>query len=256
MKKIFQKNIMVTLWLVVTCVPMIESTSSNGHIFGNEEHSEEKIPGIYGDLDKFKSDLAKLLTQKERNFLKHFATNTKRMSHTTKSNECSEPSEEYLELELAEYQKTFRKLEEQNYRFPTVNKNNNNNNKAHSTNDLSIKHIMSNSKLIDDSQCNMDNRNTTSPNKRSICPWKYVLAHSDELYPKTKIMAKCTCSSCTKLENDPLPTLVYKCMPVLKIVPVLKRTECVNGYFNYVPHTDEVSVACMCGLIHNYTPTG
>lgn len=244
MKQIF------TLVLVIHLLVMCENQSNHVKI-GNEENSKKTTPRKV-DLEKFKTNKPKFTEEtkplkESNNAFIRFVKSSK-----TKFRECSEPSEYYLELLLIQYKKHFRILQEKRYLFSS----NENNAQRQNNEDLSLKHALTNSRLVKDSQCDMDVRNITSPNTRSICPWKYVVVENADFYPKTRVMAKCTCSSCMTLENNKLPPFVYKCMPVFKPVPLLKRSDCVNGYFEYVPHTEEVSVACICGLIHNYTPAG
>lgn len=157
---------------------------------------------------------------------------------------CQNPDQEYLENQYSEYQRFYRKFEETLLKSKGDMRN---------TNYRLGNYSFDN--LLDESQCNINDRNTTSVNKRSICPWKYVISGRVDKFPPIKTEAKCTCSKCTTFGNKDLPENMYNCMPVMKSIPVLVKGECgPDGYFTWTPSTEEINVACICGLTHAWFP--
>ena len=77
------------------------------------------------------------------------------------------------------------------------------------------------------------------------CPWTYVDCTDTNRIPMTIKMAKCQCSDCL----DPYTHAVdpnLRCQPVIYNMKVLRRSECINGFYRYVEETIPVPVACAC----------
>ena len=117
-------------------------------------------------------------------------------------------------------------------------------------------HLTENNKeyFMDKSQCNVNDRNLTSLNQQSLCPWKYVVTLNIDRFPPYRSVAKCTCDSCQSIEGT-LSKKIYICYPVYQRVPSLIKGECgADGYFQWIPKMEEINVACVCGHTLKYFP--
>ncbi|RNA16136.1 interleukin 17 [Brachionus plicatilis] len=191
-------------------------------------------------LNHFNSKYGDSISKKKTNAYNIFEyllnTNPKRIN----SKSCLNPNQEYLELLYSEYSIFFRKQEELLVKLESPSKNE--------------KYLTE----TDDSQCNINERNTTTINKRSICPWKYKLNIRFDRFPPYRAEAKCSCSYCNFIGNNILPINMYGCLPVLKPIPVLvKQDECdKDGYYIWKPDIDYVNMACTCGFVQNFISHG
>lgn len=158
-------------------------------------------------------------------------------SATNQTSPCKEYDDEYLE-DLLIKQSKISKVREYSKIW---------------SHDSEMLKSLANSPLVENSQCKTTRRIIRRTNERSICPWRYVLSdYREDRFPRYKMEAKCTCSKCTLLNDQQLqPT--YGCMPIVKIVPVLVvQDECgTDGYRNWTFASEELSVACICGIIND-----
>ena len=172
---------------------------------------------------------------------------------STDSSHCESPDQEYLEGLLSEYQIHYRKFEETILKSkldPTQHQS-----VTTSSNSFSSETSNTNNRLIDQSQCNPDDRNMTNLNQQSLCPWRYIISVRMDRYPSYRTEVKCTCDSCTTKDRKALSKNIYGCVPVLRPQPVLLRSECgPDGYYEWKPSLDEVNVACVCAFNHKYLP--
>lgn len=116
---------------------------------------------------------------------KFFGVSLKKISNrdlhkreTNDHEQCENPDQEYLESLLSEYQIHYRKFEEtvlkskldptQDQSLTSLYTNQNGMEPESAENDL-------NSRFIDQTQCNPDDRNMTNLNQQSICPWRYMI---------------------------------------------------------------------------------
>lgn len=191
-------------------------------------------------LNHFTNKYGETLNKKKTNSYNIFDYLLNTSPKQIKSKSCLNPNQEYLELLFSEYSIYFRKQEELLVNLDSSSKKS------------------QYEKENDDSQCNTNERNTTTINKRSICPWKYKLNIRFDRFPPYRAEAKCSCSYCNFIGNNILPMNMYGCLPVLKPVPVLiKQDECdKDGYFIWKPEIDYVNMACTCGFIHNFVSHG
>lgn len=217
--------------------------SSNEQLIFHEIKKEVESYGFNQNsdfLDHFTNKYGDSLNKKQTNSYNLFDyllnTNPKRFS----SKSCLNPNQEYLELLYSEYSIYFRKQEELIVKFNSPQKN------EHNLADT------------DDSQCNINERNTTTINKRSICPWKYKLNIRFDRFPPYRAEAKCSCSYCNFIGNSILPMNLYGCLPVVKPIPILiKQDECdKDGYYIWKPDIDYVNMACTCGFVQNFISHG
>ena len=105
--------------------------------------------------------------------------------------------------------------------------------------------------LVDNSMCNLNDRASININERSMCPWKIVNTYVPDRFPHIKSEVKCSCDKCVKIGNEFMPTLDYGCMPVLHTLAVLVKGDCLsNGFFEWLPSLEEVSVACTCAYTY------
>ena len=98
-------------------------------------------------------------------FLNYVYSNIKR------SNDCENPELEYLENLLSEYQVLYRKYEENVLKTKIE--------------PYYVEPQTSKSQTIhrDQSQCNTLDRNMTTINQQSLCPWKYVVSVRHDRFP-------------------------------------------------------------------------
>ena len=171
-----------------------------------------------------------------------FVFNGKR-SPTFTSGQCINPSPMDLDKTLTDYHAYLRRFEETI--LPTKYSN------VESAAASGGK--QGNARLIDQSQCNANERNMTTINQQSLCPWKYVVTHRPDRYPVYRVEVKCTCDTCTTWAKGVLAKTVYGCQPVYTTQPVLVRGACrADGRYQWIPKTEEVSVACVCAFAHNH----
>jgi hypothetical protein len=158
-----------------------------------------------------------------------------------KNSKCENPDIEYLESVLADFYAYYRRYEQ--YTLEKALRED-------------IEEVKSNleymidKKLIDKTQCKNE-RNKTSINQQSICPWKYIVSYRSNKYPHYRTEVKCTCNSCSFGYKTR-----FKCMPILKITPVLVNSgECdEEGFFKWRPTTEYVNVACVCADTYKIIP--
>lgn len=159
---------------------------------------------------------------------------------------CVDPGQEYLETFYSDFQIFYRKrLEKMKVQKSLV---------------LSMRRISS-SNLIDNTQCNIEQRSTLGINQASVCPWRYHNSLSSDLFPMWRKQVKCTCDDCTLLQSDFTQRRkksndnghrsgtgnVYGCLPVLRSEPVLTRGKCgSDGFYEWIPSTEQVNTACVC----------
>lgn len=155
---------------------------------------------------------------------------------------CQNPDVEYLDLVLSDFYSFYRKHEQNTYKKAIKQ------NEVETFKSSTLKQMLDN--LLDKSQCGND-RNKTSLNQQSLCPWKYIVTYRTQKYPHYKTEVKCTCDSCSIGYKSR-----YKCMPVLKITPVLENTgECGHdGFYKWKPASEYVNVACVCAEAHRIIP--
>jgi hypothetical protein len=101
--------------------------------------------------------------------------------------------------------------------------------------------------FVDDSLCDMDKRNQTRSSTKAMCTWVYKVTERWRRFPRLISQVKCTCSECWHKDRH-LSRDEFRCMPVVKRVPVLVRSdECdKNGVFKWTPTTELWNVACTC----------
>lgn len=110
-------------------------------------------------------------------------------------------------------------------------------------------------RFFDNSQCDLNERNRSIINQQSLCPWKYEVIHRMDKYPHYRAEVKCTCEKCLLPNKNNNIKNIYGCQPVFKHVPVLLKRECAsNGYFKWLPSTEEVNYACVCASHHKWFP--
>lgn len=77
----------------------------------------------------------------------------------------------------------------------------------------------------------------------STCPHYFVAVQREDMFPYTRLHAKCSCDRCIH-SND---TQNFRCQPVYVALPVLKRGKCnPNGQFEWKPMLERVSLTCSC----------
>ena len=79
-----------------------------------------------------------------------------------------------------------------------------------------------------------------------LCPSHQVLKIRENIYPSIKTETKCNCERCLQL-GDVKDDVIYKCQPVIQLVPALMRTnECIDGVYRWKPVLEKNAVACIC----------
>ena len=149
---------------------------------------------------------------------------------------CIDPNSEFIESVFMNLTTELRNLQEE---YLTTNKN--------------IDFRGPYKSLQDNTQCNFEERNSTTTNQLSLCPWSYAVIYRYDRYPQLRTIAKCTCDSCTTI--DGLLSKLYNCIPVYDTVPYLKKSWCgADGYYNWIPMMEQISVACACAHSYKYVP--
>lgn len=123
---------------------------------------------------------------------------------------------------------------------------------------LSIKHEIPININIDAIDCNKQQKKTVVRLKElELCPSYQVEQLRENMYPSIKVIKKCSCPYCMKMnENSKVPDtdkvdkldadVEYSCQPVTILTPALIRSECVNGVYKWKPILERTSVACIC----------
>jgi hypothetical protein len=110
------------------------------------------------------------------------------------------------------------------------------------------------SNLVEDIHCNVDSRNRTLINQKAICPWIYTVEKREDRYPFLVSKVKCTCNSCTtsSLKYNKL----YRCVPIMKETPVLVRqmTCSKDGFKEWKPTFENITISCVCAHEHKFYP--
>lgn len=219
--------------------------SSHERIILHELKKEYNSYGINKNVDflsHFTNKYGKIYDKKKTNqfSLLSFVLNED-LKRTSSGTSCINPNIEYLDKLLSEYTIFFRKNEDILVKLESLEEK-----------------PSSYPQIEDQSQCNVNERNTTTINKRSLCPWKFKINVRYDRYPPYRTDAKCTCSSCNYIGNNILPKNVYGCLPVQKAIPVLiKKEECgSDGFYIWKPEIEYVNVACTCGVIQNFISFG
>lgn len=158
-----------------------------------------------------------------------------------KNSNCESPDIEYLESVLADFYAYYRRYEQ--YTLEKALREKEDDTKSNLE-------YMIDKKLIDKTQCKND-RNKTTINQQSLCPWKYIVSYRANKYPHYRTEVKCTCNSCSFGYKTR-----YKCMPILKVTPILVNTgECdQDGFYKWKPTTEFVNVACVCADSYKIIP--
>lgn len=174
---------------------------------------------------------------------------------STKNGQCRETDQSYLDAVLSNFQSKVRKHEEMllqsKMRF---NEMLNPSAIQQQQQPATISGAESPNVIKDQSQCDANERNMTTINQQSLCPWKYVITYRQDRYPAYRTEVKCTCDTCTTWIKGLLLKNTYACMPVLKTQPVLIRSGSCNadGNYKWTPILEEVTVACVCAFAHNH----
>ena len=80
-----------------------------------------------------------------------------------------------------------------------------------------------------------------------MCPWHYNLIERNDRYPFKRTTAVCNCKSkCLANSSNK-----YKCVPIKLPMPVMTRSKCHNGYFEWINSMEEVTSSCACVLSNN-----
>ena len=195
-----------------------------------------------------------ILSQIEKlDFLSHFGHLLKKVNSEKRSSSssptfffddfCRNPQQDFLEELLSKYQVLYMKYEESILKT-----------KIDSSSFFESK---LDPERADNSQCDIFDRNSSSVNQQSLCPWKYVIMRRSDRFPAFRTQVQCTCERCTAYgKNEFLPKQNFGCKPVSKPMPVLVQDECdkETGYYNWKPSTEQVSVACVCAHLNTMIP--
>ncbi|CAF0968013.1 unnamed protein product [Brachionus calyciflorus] len=170
------------------------------------------------------------------------------MNNKEYSKNCQDPEEPYLHQLLSSYISLFNMHEQNKLKNPE---------KVNTLDsDLQFIQKKATTYLVNKSQCNLQTRNSSIVNEASLCPWKTKQFYRKSLYPHVISQVQCTCNICmtlSKLENSIDQRWQYSghysCLPVLKKMPVLRRTNvCINGTYKWDLSVEHVGIACVCGV--------
>ena len=79
-------------------------------------------------------------------------------------------------------------------------------------------------------------------NHKSVCNWKTSTKSRWYKYPELRQTAKCLCNDCGQVFSKKMSKDMFKCVPVLRLVPVLEW----NDKCKWAKSTELVSVGCTC----------
>lgn len=258
-KKLFNKKMLSEMLATVLLVLLIQSARlancfehyNNGDIVHEQEFKHDNIGpnmDVSSDFAKFLSTkhASKMPDKKKPNsysFLKYLLNDGQSKGNVR----CENPDQDYLENLLSTYQTFYRRFEE------SILKSNPDSSSYQDTSQIP-KQL---NYYKDQSQCNLNDRNTSTINRRSLCPWKYVVTVRADRFPPYRTEVKCTCDTCNLIGNEILPKNFYGCFPVFKAMPVLVKEECgADGHYIWRPTTEDVNVACTCGINQNFVSHG
>jgi hypothetical protein len=196
-----------------------------------------------------------ILSQMQKlDFLSHFGHLLKKINSEKRSSSlsssfffndfCRNPQQDFLEDLLSKYQVLYMKYEESIL-------------KTKIQDSIALFESKLDQERADSSQCDIFDRNSSSVNQQSLCPWKYVITRRNDRFPTYRTQVQCTCERCTAYgKNEFLPKQNFGCKPVSKPMPVLVQDECdkETGYYNWKPSTEQVSVACVCAHLNTMIP--
>lgn len=103
--------------------------------------------------------------------------------------------------------------------------------------------------LIDESLCQMDNRNRTTVGMRSLCPFEYTVTERENMFPRQRVTVKCGCPKCRTFDGDTIGEGVFGCTPVFRPEPALKRSDTCSdsdGFYKWEGVLENVAIACTC----------
>ncbi|KAL3857801.1 hypothetical protein ACJMK2_012436 [Sinanodonta woodiana] len=100
-------------------------------------------------------------------------------------------------------------------------------------------------------QCDSKKHGETCPTKvlvdshipvyaRSNCPWIYAVDHDPLRFPSTILEAKPRCTYCIGSNDD------LECNPITRSIRVLRRGNCVEGFYQYVESMQEITLGFTC----------
>ena len=155
--------------------------------------------------------------------------------------ECKNQPDDVLNYKLSD----FRKRQEKHYKAKLINNI--------LTDNMSDESDESDNSYIDNSQCNISNRNTNLLSQRSSCPWKPIIITREDRWPKLIEHAKCTCKKCSPRSYRRRQLISsYTCFPVSikEYLLVRDENECdPTGYYKWNEATEYRQVACTCARV-------
>ena len=95
--------------------------------------------------------------------------------------------------------------------------------------------------------CNESLLKILHDHERGLCPWHYKVEYRSDRYPMKRMQARCNCDVCYFVNNRTISEgNDFHCRQINKLMPVLIRGDCFNGFYNWNIKFEHVSVACMC----------
>jgi len=159
---------------------------------------------------------------------------------------CKDPTEDYLMFILSEYSRLYMRHKQaqlskyvEGFEYEEISE------------EIYDTHLYENH-FRDNSQCFKHDRNRTSINQQSLCPWKHIIKHRANKYPHYVTNVLCTCEKCSiKAEKN-----LHKCSPVMRLNLILEKTEehDKDGICIWKPTSEFVNVACVCAETANLVP--
>ena len=104
---------------------------------------------------------------------------------------------------------------------------------------------ISSGQLYGDMTCPSKLPDTSDTELRSTCPWYYVINVDDRRHPQLLAEARCKCRGCV----EDAGRADRGCERVTYPLPVLRRTGCTDGVYEYAADIAVVSVGCVCSKL-------
>jgi hypothetical protein len=210
--------------------------------------------GTKHDAIKHKHSLSKTVKTGSSTVMPTHSTHTSSRSTTNRlfflNNKheipCKDPTEDYLMFILSEYSRLYMRHKQaqlskyvEGFEYEEI------------TEEIYDTHLHENH-FRDNSQCFKHDRNRTSINQQSLCPWKHIIKFRPNKYPRYVTNVLCTCEQCSIRAEKKL----HKCSPVMRLNLILEKTEETDkdGICIWKPTSEFVNVACVCAESANLIP--
>ena len=82
-----------------------------------------------------------------------------------------------------------------------------------------------------------------------VCPWHYVFAEREEMFPSTRAFAKCNCDTCNARTQFDTSAIRSRCRPKVSFMPVLILINYDEGIETWKFGLEEVPQLCRCSIL-------